>query len=267
MRYARLFRILLSAAAWSALSLALGLGAARAQSESTAEEEPLVGDRPDFTESALTIAPGRFQVETGLTFIDESSEDVEEIGELLFRIGLTRRVELRVTAGSYVRVEPDFGNDLSGLSNSAIGAKIGLTEGDTWTTALLIGTTLPTGSSDFRDSSLQPSAVFAAERDLTGNVSLGTNLGYVHASADGERFGEALASVAVGVDLGETTGAFFEVFGVIPESSDAGPEAYFFDTGLTRLLSPNFQLDVRAGVGLNSNAADFLAGAGLIWRY
>ncbi|MFQ5990494.1 MAG: hypothetical protein ACE5K9_11330 [Candidatus Methylomirabilales bacterium] len=30
--------------------------------------DPLVTDRPDFTESTETVAPGRFQIEAGYTF-------------------------------------------------------------------------------------------------------------------------------------------------------------------------------------------------------
>lgn len=266
MRIQPRLQALRTALAWAILTTALGCSAAGAQTETTPAEDPLIGDRPDFTESAVTITPGRFQVEAGFTFLDESAEDVQDFGELLVRIGLARRVELRVTLGSYVRVEPTDGADVSGLSDAAIGAKIGISESGGWTTAVLLGTTVPTGASEFRNSSLQPAAVFAAERDLSQSVSLGTNVGYVYASDEGERFGEILASAAVGVPLGETTGAFFELFGVIPESS-GGPEAYFFDAGVTKLLSPNFQLDVRAGAGLNSSAADFFAGAGLIWRH
>ena len=252
---------------WIVVASACGVSGAAAQTELPLEDDPLIGDRPDFTESAVTITPGRFQVEAGLTFLDENEEDVSEFGELLIRIGLSPRTELRLTLGSYVSIEPDLGDRVSGLSDASIGAKIVVSESANWNTAVLLGTTVPTGSSEFRDTSLQPGVVFAAERDLSDSVSFGTNAGYVYASADGERYGEFVASAAAGVALTETTGVFFELFGVIPESSAGGPEAYFFDAGVTRLLSANFQLDIRAGAGLNSAATDFFAGAGLIWRH
>ena len=73
------------------------------------------------------------------------------------------------------------------------------------------------------------------------------------------------ASAALGFGLSETAGAFVEVFGFIPSDS-GGPETYFFDAGVTQSLNPDLQLDLRAGVGLNSAADDYFVGAGLIWR-
>ncbi len=229
------------------------------------EEDPLVGDRPDFTESAITIAPGRVQIEAGVTFTDDDSTESYEIGEVLARIGLTERLELRVGLNSYARVEPRRGRDQSGFVDSSLGIKLTLGEYAGWTTAVLASTSLPTGSSEFRESRLQPDAVLAAERDLTDNVSIGTNLGYAYASDGGRRFGEAFASVAVGIGITETTGAFFEIYG-FARASAGGPETYFFDTGVTHALGPNLQVDVRIGTGLNSAAEDLFVGAGVIWR-
>lgn len=248
-----------------ALAILWAFGTAPAGAQPS-EDDPLIGDRPDFTESAITIAPGRFQLEAGVTHSQGDEEDVDELGEILVRIGLSRRVELRLGLPSYLRIEGQGASDVTGFSDAELGAKIAIAESWGWTTAVLIGTSLPTGSSELRESSLQPGALLAAERDLSPRISLGTNVGYVYSKAGGERHGEVLASVATGIGLGETTGLFVELFGTIPESA-GGPETYFLDAGLTRLLSPDFQLDIRAGVGLNSAADDFFAGAGLIWRH
>ena len=229
------------------------------------EDDPLVGDRPDFTESAVTVTKGRIQVEAGATHSDAGKGESQEIGEILVRIGLSGQLELRIGLPSYALVDGPGTGDPSGFVDSSVGVKIALAELRGWTTALLLGTTLPTGSSEFREPHPQPGAVFVAERDLTASVSLGTNVGYGYASAGGEQFGEAIASLAVGFGLGDTTGLFLEVFGTVP-SGRGGPETYSFDAGVTQSLGPDFQLDVRAGVGLNSAADDVFVGAGLIWR-
>jgi len=231
-----------------------------------AQEEPLVGDRPDFTESAQTIAPRRVQVEAGTTYVEGDESETLSLGELLVRVGLHELVELRVGLNSYVDVNVAGGPDSSGLVDSTLGVKIALGELLGWTTATLIGTTLPTGDSLFGDSSWRPSAVFVAERDLSCSTSLGTNFGYVYNRADGERFDEWAGSAALGFTLTESIGSFVEVFGFVPMDG-GGPETYFFDAGLTKSLSPNLQLDLRAGVGLNSAADDWFTGAGLIWRH
>src|SRR5688500_373298 len=62
---------------------------------------PLVTDRPDFTESAVTV-PGGVQVEAGATYAGEAGADGTTVGEVLVRAALTPRAELRVGVPSYV---------------------------------------------------------------------------------------------------------------------------------------------------------------------
>ena len=71
-----------------------------------ATAQDLVTDRPDFTESAVTITPGRVQVEAGASVAEADGTEALAVGELLVRIGLTERWELRLAPGSYERVEP-----------------------------------------------------------------------------------------------------------------------------------------------------------------
>lgn len=229
------------------------------------QEEPLVGDRPDFTESAVTVPPCRFQVEAGITYTEGDETEALDLGEVLVRVGLTGTFELRIGVNSYSDVQVDGGPDASGWVDSSLGVKVALGERAGWTMATIVGTSLPTGASDFSDSSYRPGAVFVAERDLSSSVSLGTNLGYTYAREDGERFAEVAASAALGFGLSESVGAFVEVFGFIPSDS-GGPETYFFDAGVTKALGANLQLDLRGGVGLNSAADDLFVGAGIIWR-
>jgi hypothetical protein len=62
---------------------------------------------------------------------------------------------------------------------------------------------------------------------------------------------------------------FTEWFAFYPTSALAdgiGPEHYF-NGGFTYLVTNNFQLDIRAGLGLNQAADDFFAGTGFAVRY
>lgn len=71
--------------------------------------DDLVGDRPDFTESALTVAPGSWQIEAGATVTTGDAFDTTEIGEVLVRHGLKPGTELRMVLPSYVDDETYFG--------------------------------------------------------------------------------------------------------------------------------------------------------------
>ncbi len=46
----------------------------------TRGEEPLITDRPDFTESPVAVAPGLFQLEGGYTFSKDAGEDKHTLG-------------------------------------------------------------------------------------------------------------------------------------------------------------------------------------------
>lgn len=65
-------------------------------------DEPLVTDRPDFTESAETIAPGHLQIESGITRSREDATETDSVGEILLRVGLTPNLELRAGFNSYL---------------------------------------------------------------------------------------------------------------------------------------------------------------------
>lgn len=228
-----------------------------------AAQEPLVTDRPDFTESAVSVVPGRVQLEAGWTFETADEVDVHTLGEVLFRIGVLPRTELRLGLESFVMVDAP-GGDPSGLDDISIGAKFELLEGRASRpgTALLIGTTVPTGDSEVAAEEWQPEAILALEWDLSERVGLGLNGGWTYAGTDDDRFHEGKASAALGVGLSERVGAFFEAFGFFSEKDDPA----FFDGGLTFLGSDDFQLDGRVGVGLD-DASDWFAGLGVSRRW
>ena len=181
-------------------------------------------------------------------------------------MGVARRLEVRIGLNSYARDRAPGVEDSTGFVDSSLGAKVALGETAGWATAILFNATLPTGSSGSRETHPQPEVILLAQRDLTEILSVGTNLGYGYPSSEGERFSEIFGSLSLGVSLGKTVGAFFEVFGFVPTGT-GGPETYFFDSGLTKTLGANLQLDIRLGAGLNSAADDLFAGAGLIWRH
>jgi hypothetical protein len=88
-------------------------------------EEPLVTDRPDFTESGLVVGSGVLQLEAGGTYVDVDVEKATSLGELLVRYGITQGIELRLVTLTYLWSDSPDGT-LSGFADSAIGAKIQL---------------------------------------------------------------------------------------------------------------------------------------------
>ena len=163
----------------------------------TKRTEPLITDRPDFTESAVSVSPGGFQLETGYTFSGVEREKTHSFGEVLLRVGVAERLELRFGFNSYSRVRTGSGK-LTGLEDTSFGLKLELVEGDPGTgvdrpdVAVLVSTSLPTGSDAFSADGLQPSVAVALAWDLTESLALGSNLGYSMLRDGGETFDELL---------------------------------------------------------------------------
>jgi hypothetical protein len=234
-------------------------------------KEPLVTDRPDFTESSSSVGSGALQLESGVTYSDfRNGTEVTTIGEILVRWGVARKFELRFLLPTYAR-EGGGGGNASGFLSSGVGFKYELAQGDGSgflggvEAALIASTTIPTGTSDFASSKWQPSAVFAASWELGPNVGIGTNVGIGRPADDENRYTTLWASVAVGVGLNEASSLFFELYGFNREDN-RGPSTGTFQTGLTYLFSPDLQADVRVARRLTDRGVDFLVGAGLSLR-
>jgi hypothetical protein len=233
-----------------------------------APEEPLVGDRPDFTESALTIAPGRAQFEAGITDARGGDREVTDVGEVLVRVGLARRTEARIFLGSWVDLSGPEGED-TGARNAALGVKQGLLtgEGARPQLALLASATLPTGSEDLAARQVQPSLTVAAEWDLSERFGLGTNLGWasLYVNERDDRFDSVWLSASLGFSASDRLGLFLEGFGFQREEIDGDARAYA-DLGATYLITADFQLDIRYGRGFNGVDDEWFAGGGVVWR-
>ncbi len=233
-------------------------------------EEPLVTDRPDFTESSSTVGSGVLQLEGGVTFSSfQSGIDVTTVGEILARWGVAEKLELRFVLPTYSW--ESGGGDSSGFLNSAIGLKYELAKGrgngviGGMEAALIASTTIPTGTSDFASSKWQPSALLAASWELGPNIGIGSNLGVGRPADDDNRFTTLWASVALSVGISVAASIFVELYGFNREEA-RGPNTATVQAGFVYLVNPDFQLDARAGRRMTNRGVDLLLGAGLSWR-
>lgn len=232
-------------------------------------DHPLVTDRPDFTESAVTV-PGRgLQLESGYTYTRAGDADEHALGEILLRIGLRDRLEARLGVNSHTWVE-GLGEDVSGFEDPSLGIKWVLSEEGLSVggiaSALLLATSVPVGDGDLGEEEWQPEVKLAASRGLTGALALAANVGYAYPSEDGRRFDQGSASLSLGIGVSERWGAYLEGFTIFP-SGPSGDDEVVANGGLTFLVHPLFQLDARAGAGLTDAAPDFFVGVGIARRW
>lgn len=268
-RRRRLFTKLTVAAA--VLGGALPAREAGADAAPPGPQDPIVTDRPDFTESAETVPAGRTQVEGGVTFRRNGADEELAVGELLLRVATGARTELRVNVGSHLSARGTAGRQ-TGREDVALGFKVKLGDASRRFglgapgVALLGEASLPTGARAFRENVVQPEVKLCLAWALSERVALSSNLNYAHRREEGEWFGEPSGSVSVGYSLAERTGAYLELFGFAPPGKGR-PNTSYLNGGVSYLVTNDYQLDARAGVGLNGKTNDYFLGGGASRRW
>lgn len=240
--------------------------------------EPLITDRPDFTESPVTVGMGVVQLEAGYTFTynDDDGTVTREHSypESLFRIGmLADWFELRLGWNYGNSAETVFGagdTNLEGAEDLYVGAKLAITpqSGCLPETGVIIQGTVPTGASAFTAHEVLPGVNFLYGWDVNDFFSVGGSSQANRAIDDnGEDFYvEYAQSITTGYGWTDEFGSYAEWFMFAPAGAETSRNQQYFNTGVTYLISDNIQWDLRAGVGLNEAADDFFTGSGLTIR-
>jgi hypothetical protein len=240
--------------------------------------EPIVTDRPDFTEASSTVGRGVMQLEGGYTYVYDSdstgSFKAHSFPETLLRVGvLADWLELRAAWNYVEETTTQFGGSrelATGSEDLYLGLKLGLTgqEGILPEMALMPQMTVPTGSDEFSADEVLPGVNWLYGWDLNDWLATGGSTQANRALDDvsDEPYLEIAQSWTINYSLAEWLGMYTEWFAFIPDGADSNHTEHYADGGFTFLVTNNVQLDIRAGVGLNDAADDFFTGAGFAVR-
>lgn len=228
------------------------------------QEYPMITDRPDMTESSVSVQPGIMQVETGFHFEKESTGGVSQfyrnLNTSLIRYGLVDGLEFRLGFGYSSFSSP--GETEQGFEPLSFGFKYELFgQSGILPEMAVLNTFVPdfSGSSEFKPEKWQGTILGAMAWEL-GELGLGANLG----TSFEEENTIFPYSAALGFPVSNALGGFVEVFGAF--AKEEGP-SHSGNVGITWLLNPDFQLDAYYGFGLNDRAVDWSAGFGFSWRF
>ena len=231
-------------------------------------ELPEMGtDRPDYTESSEVVGKGVAQVENGFT-VERSQGGSSLAGpELLLRVGLTRRLELRVGGDGFLLQRMPGAEKVAGHSDVELAAKILLFEQGHFRPALSLIPllSLPLGSPEFSSGAYDPTLKVALGKDLPEGFSVGGNANFSSITTPDGRFLQTAFSVSVGHSLGHGYGGYWEIFGFTPWEK-AGSAAWIANTGITRSIGKNAQVDVRVGKRLTDSGPGWFWGMGIAVR-
>ena len=207
-------------------------------------------NRPGFSFSPNVVAPGAWQVETGLTYTRiDSNNDSTSLPQAEFRYGMADEVELFVSSLGWVDAD-----GASGFLDPAIGAKVSLSDARaTVNMAMLFQLSVPIGGDDVSSDSWDPSLAFVWA--MNGGLGLA---GTVKISEFDDDF-QVDNGLKLPFTINDTQSAFVEWEANLPEN---GGSSHWLNAGYQWLLDDRMQVDFNAGAGLNDRAGDYRLGVG-----
>jgi hypothetical protein len=248
------------------------------------ENKRLDPDRPHLPEAASTVGLGRVILESGYTYTSKGPAFFHQHSypEALLRVGLFADwFEFRVSQNFINQKDiPGSGQPASivGAQDLEIGVKLALTEQKSYLpeAALILQTSVPTGIANLTNDTVMP----GVNLDLGWEIAKDRFGVETVTSANGARdeLGHPFVNFVQGV-----TGVFnvtrkLEAFGeydlFVPIGALGGEQAReethqqeYLVGGFVYFINNNFEVDIRAGVGLNKHASDYLLGTGFAARY
>ncbi len=251
---------------------------------------PINTDRPTFTPANTVVPKGRLQFESGWTFNGEKTSQtrasVYDFPELALRYGLMERVEFRMfwNGQTFAQQQARRGGpwrSVNGPGDMEVGFKWQLFPGDEkrkWipTTALITSVIAPTGgTSPYSSETVQPYINLIYGWSVTKKLTLSGSDGYLGIREQGipyslprsdnfQRWHQSLVAFYTATDR---LTLFYEWYILMFTHAPDNRPDNFMDGGLLYRLSPNIQVDIRAGFGLSGRPDDFFTGTGFSVRF
>lgn len=234
-------------------------------------------DRPDVTESPISVDAGHVQVELSLFAYthDRQGDDHADTLALLpanVKLGLTNSVDLQLVLDPFLRERAGGtgGGRSDGFGDMQVRVKFNLWGNDGGDTALALMpfVQLPTGDADLGGTDhVQGGLIVPLSLALPHEFGLGlmAEFDVVRDEADDGYGFEFLHSATLNHEIAGDLAGYVEYVGVSPVDTGNGYLAYF-SAGLTYALTEDVQLDGGILLGISDEAEDYTAFAGLSFR-
>ena len=234
-----------------------------AQSSVTPNNNEIVTDRPDITESSVVVPPGTLQSENGVTWTRDHDKRAFDFSESLLRLGVGSRTEFRLELPNYLAALGGHDNP-SGLSDISAGVKrqLGPLHGAV-DLAVIAGVTFPTGGRSIGSHGFDPFVKFPWSRELRAGWSVGGMQSLFYATESGRRNATWEPAFYLEREVTKHSDAFVEYVADYPHSGDARQVIHL---GAAYRYTENQQIDFHFGFGLTHAAPTHFIGAGYSFR-
>jgi hypothetical protein len=221
-------------------------------------------ERPTVATHAWTIAPGYFELESGVEWDRYPDASHGLVTPTLLKIGIAARTQLGLL-GSLSH--PPGGRVGSGDFTVLLKQRLADHLPLLGAVAVIPGLKFPTGSLSRGTGTTDWSVLLVSSNQL-GAVSLDVNAGYTRRSGDGTRAPRdaSLWTIAIGAPLAGPLGLTAEVFGNPATSGPAGAASTVgFLAGPTLAVRPSLTLDCGAIIRVHGSQPNALY-AGLVYN-
>lgn len=230
----------------------------------SAEKAPeLVSDRPDFTESSEVVGRGYWQWESGISLERRGKSLTAGYGAPLLRVGINRRWELRFGSDGLMRERAG----VTAMSDTQVGFKYKMLSEGRFLPAMALVTMLstPVGHSAYSSQGADPELKWTWAKEMQAGFSASGNFNWASLTMDGARLTQKAVTLSIGHDLAKGFAGYWEVFGFSAEELEGG-KSIVFQSGVTRGLGENTQVDFSVARRLTAAGPDWSGSIGLVMR-
>jgi hypothetical protein len=244
----------------------------------------LVTDRPDKTESPITVDAGHVQIEMDLATFTADRHNPERadirlrewsFGNTNIRLGVLSNLELDLIIPVYThrRTDDRVAHTVSrnqGFGDLTVRGKVNFWGNDGGTTAFgaIPFLKLPTNGDDLGNHAVEGGLILPLSVKLPGEWELGvmTEVDVNQDSEGSDYHAEWINSATLSHAIFGPLSGYVEFFSQV-SAERATPWVGTFDVGLTYEVNKNVQLDAGANLGLTRAADDLNLFLGLSWRF
>lgn len=244
-----------------------------------ASERPMSTDRPDKTESAYTLSPGRFQFEATIYSYSEDKSDsldkrqrTQNIADLQIRAAATENGEAQLMMPAFTK--EDIKDNQGKTHTSSAGDIVlryrqnihGNDRSSHFAWAIMPYTKLPAGK--FSNDVVEGGIMFPTAIELDNKWSMGAMLDLSHAYNEEENSWRTdyITTWALSRSFTERLNGFIELYNQVSDDTSQAAVSTF-DFGVTWQQTKDLQLDLGSFIGLTDAAVDETFFTGVAMRF